>query len=34
MKPDKLAARRAALLDFIAAALFEHTGIKRDADSE
>ena len=34
MKPDKLAARRAALLDFIAAALFEHTGIKRDADSD
>ena len=29
MKPDKLAARRAALLDFIAAALFEHTGVER-----
>jgi len=33
MHPDKLAARRAALLDFIAAALFEHTAVHRDADS-
>lgn len=30
MKPDKLAARRAALLDFVAAALFEHTGVDRE----
>jgi TetR/AcrR family transcriptional regulator len=29
MRPEKLAARRAALLDFIAAALFEHTGVER-----
>jgi TetR/AcrR family transcriptional regulator len=30
MGPEKLAARRAALLDFIAAALFEHTGVTRE----
>lgn len=30
MQPDKLAARRAALLDFIAAALFEHTSVERE----
>jgi TetR/AcrR family transcriptional regulator len=34
MTPGKLAARRAAMLDFIAAALFEHTALTREGENQ